>query len=52
MIEFFKEIGLGTTIWSPLACGLLTGKYTLDQIEKKKNLVMKLELVKMVLIVG
>jgi voltage-dependent potassium channel beta subunit len=23
----YKEIGLGTTIWSPLASGLLTGKY-------------------------
>ena len=23
----FKNIGLGTTIWSPLASGLLTGKY-------------------------
>lgn len=26
-IRLFKEIGLGTTIWSPLASGLLTGKY-------------------------
>jgi len=29
-VEFaplYKEIGLGTTIWSPLASGLLTGKY-------------------------
>lgn len=24
----FKEYGLGTTIWSPLASGLLSGKYT------------------------
>ena len=23
----YKEIGIGTTIWSPLASGLLTGKY-------------------------
>jgi aryl-alcohol dehydrogenase-like predicted oxidoreductase len=23
----FKNIGMGTTIWSPLASGLLTGKY-------------------------
>ena len=23
----YEEIGLGTTIWSPLASGLLTGKY-------------------------
>jgi aryl-alcohol dehydrogenase-like predicted oxidoreductase len=26
-IEIFKNVGLGTTIWSPLAAGLLTGKY-------------------------
>ncbi len=25
--HLYKEIGLGTTIWSPLASGLLTGKY-------------------------
>jgi voltage-dependent potassium channel beta subunit len=26
-LEIFKSLGLGTTIWSPLASGLLTGKY-------------------------
>lgn len=26
-LEIFKNQGLGTTIWSPLASGLLTGKY-------------------------
>jgi len=26
--RLYKEIGLGTTIWSPLASGLLSGKYT------------------------
>ena len=26
----YEEIGLGTTIWSPLASGLLTGKYNVD----------------------
>jgi voltage-dependent potassium channel beta subunit len=26
--RLFKEIGLGTTIWSPLASGILTGKYS------------------------
>lgn len=26
-LQIFKNIGLGTTIWSPLASGLLTGKY-------------------------
>ena len=25
--RLYSEIGLGTTIWSPLASGLLTGKY-------------------------
>ena len=27
-ILLFRDFGLGTTIWSPLASGLLTGKYT------------------------
>ena len=26
-LEIFKNVGMGTTIWSPLASGLLTGKY-------------------------
>jgi len=26
-LPLFRELGLGTTIWSPLASGLLTGKY-------------------------
>ena len=26
-LEVFKNVGLGTTLWSPLASGLLTGKY-------------------------
>lgn len=26
-LPLFKSVGLGTTIWSPLASGLLTGKY-------------------------
>jgi len=26
-LTLYREIGLGTTIWSPLASGLLTGKY-------------------------
>ena len=26
-LEIFKNLGMGTTIWSPLASGLLTGKY-------------------------
>lgn len=27
LLPLYKKIGLGTTIWSPLASGLLTGKY-------------------------
>jgi aryl-alcohol dehydrogenase-like predicted oxidoreductase len=26
-LPLYREIGLGTTIWSPLASGILTGKY-------------------------
>jgi aryl-alcohol dehydrogenase-like predicted oxidoreductase len=26
--QIYKTVGLGTTIWSPLASGLLTGKYS------------------------
>jgi voltage-dependent potassium channel beta subunit len=29
----FKEYGLGTTIWSPLASGLLSGKYTSGKVK-------------------
>ncbi len=29
-LHLFKEHGLGTTIWSPLASGILSGKYTSD----------------------
>jgi aryl-alcohol dehydrogenase-like predicted oxidoreductase len=29
----YEELGLGTTIWSPLASGLLTGKYDHGMIE-------------------
>ena len=28
LLPVFKELGYGTTIWSPLASGLLTGKYS------------------------
>jgi len=27
-LRLYREYGMGTTIWSPLASGLLTGKYT------------------------
>lgn len=30
-LDFFKDTGLGTLIWSPLAGGFLTGKYRRDQ---------------------
>jgi voltage-dependent potassium channel beta subunit len=32
-LHLFKEHGLGTTIWSPLASGLLSGKYTSGNVE-------------------
>ena len=35
--RLYSEIGLGTTIWSPLASGLLTGKYK-DGIPKETRL--------------
>ncbi|MFK7756715.1 MAG: potassium channel beta subunit family protein [Flavobacteriales bacterium] len=31
--QTYKTVGLGTTIWSPLASGLLTGKYSGSQAE-------------------
>jgi voltage-dependent potassium channel beta subunit len=31
--RLYREIGLGTTIWSPLASGLLTGKYNQGMID-------------------
>jgi len=36
--RLYKEIGLGTTIWSPLASGLLTGKYSKDKIPEGSRL--------------
>lgn len=32
-LHLFKEHGLGTTIWSPLASGILSGKYTNGGVE-------------------
>jgi aryl-alcohol dehydrogenase-like predicted oxidoreductase len=37
--RLYAEIGLGTTVWSPLASGLLTGKYN-DGIPKGSRLAM------------
>jgi len=34
--RLYSEIGLGTTIWSPLSSGLLTGKYTSKLKEKTR----------------
>ena len=39
-LSLYNEIGLGTTIWSPLASGLLTGKYN-NGIPKDSRLNMK-----------
>ena len=37
--EIYKNVGLGTTIWSPLCSGLLTGKYN-DGIPKNSRFAM------------
>ena len=39
-IPLFKNFGLGTTIWSPLASGILTGKY-LDKLPEDSRMNMK-----------
>ena len=36
-LPIYRRFGLGTTIWSPLASGLLTGKY-IDQVPKGSRL--------------
>ncbi len=40
-LRIFSEIGLGTTIWSPLATGLLSGKYNEGKVPKGARLGMK-----------
>jgi len=37
-LPLYKEYGLGTTIWSPLACGVLTGKYSGGNIPEGSRL--------------
>jgi len=37
-VRLYKEIGLGTTIWSPLAGGLLSGKYTSKEFPEDSRL--------------
>jgi voltage-dependent potassium channel beta subunit len=39
--QIFKNVGLGTTIWSPLASGLLTGKYSNNKNPKGTRLGME-----------
>lgn len=39
--KLYSEIGLGTTIWSPLASGLLTGKYNAGQAPEDSRANMK-----------
>ncbi len=39
-LEIFKNVGMGTTIWSPLAAGLLSGKYN-EGIPAKSRLGLK-----------
>ena len=39
-LMIFKTVGMGTTIWSPLASGLLTGKYN-DSVPKNSRLAME-----------
>ena len=37
-IPLFETFGMGTTIWSPLASGLLTGKYLDDKQDEKTRM--------------
>lgn len=39
-VPIYRSVGLGTTIWSPLASGLLTGKYN-NGIPKNSRLALK-----------
>ncbi len=39
--QIFKNFGMGTTIWSPLASGLLTGKYNQKSSPKDTRLSLK-----------
>jgi voltage-dependent potassium channel beta subunit len=34
--QIYKTVGLGTTIWSPLASGFLTGKYNFNQTDNSR----------------
>lgn len=39
--QIYKTVGLGTAIWSPLASGVLTGKYNKDKMPKNTRLGME-----------
>lgn len=39
--RLYTEIGLGTTIWSPLASGILSGKYNTKEIPQNSRLARK-----------
>ncbi|CAL5222112.1 g4425 [Coccomyxa viridis] len=41
-LPLYKEYGLGTTIWSPLASGLLTGKYSKDHVPEGSRLALEM----------
>jgi voltage-dependent potassium channel beta subunit len=45
-LHLFKNHGLGTTIWSPLASGLLSGKYTNGEVEGTRLALQGLEWLK------
>lgn len=44
--QIYKTVGLGTTIWSPLASGLLTGKYNSSSKDASRLNIEKLEWLK------
>lgn len=44
--QIYKTVGLGTTIWSPLASGLLTGKYNLESESNSRLNIEKLSWLK------
>ena len=37
VVPFVRDAGIGTMIWSPLAGGLLSGKYTKESLTEKDN---------------
>ncbi len=38
----YKKVGLGLTTWSPLASGLLTGKYSKDHVPEGSRLALEM----------